>query len=1254
MMKRLLLLLLFAIPVLAQDPLGASFKPSIDTTCTDYPSNIWVSDGLQEVYQTTGSAPVCVNNSFAYSNGSKWIIAYSTQNSFADFQVHFHDTGSGTTGYQVTVSSFVQTSPGSFTIAAPDSSHRDTVIYLENYITVPNPGSAVAKTGTPSYLNIIQTPGTIPDILIPAIDPYYHQTTNAFPVTISANNNQSIWIDVHIPTTAPAGWYKGTVTVQTGCTGPYPSTGCTTVTTLPILLAVWQWPHAAFMPSTATQMSYHVTGDGVCSTFYNAPYTSACGAWPNSGGSQTTASVIAITDIATMELDHRLNAPNQVAVSPLAGQFSTYYPPLLNGTANTILPGAKLNAVERSTDGGTIANWMSTFQTGGWLNTGPYGYIGTGGCDEPPNGCGTGTWNSAISAMYNNAVADHGNSPAMPQLVSTSFARFGPNETAGCSAVSQPPTCLENSIDIMVTNVSDMSNSEYAILSTYHTWAAGSTNIGNVPAFGTPTTHRQWWSYLACDSVACGSQLSTPGSFYLEAPAYSIDTTPISHRVQQWFEAYAGQTGELYFADSTCWGTNAGHNSGCSGGTTAGDPLTGDVKFAGEWGAGALIYPGRQTGTPTGFRNVGVTNPIMLPSVRMKMIRDGMQDFEIMNVLKANGQSTAVSSAITSFMNTSPGSTGTQAWSFNNTEAPVASVFTSDLPDALFTLGTIMHQLTFPPAPPSVYVAQTAGTFSGCTGGACACNGQTVITPASITWASGTTYVMCGTITFGTNVTGMAITTSGTSSSPIIIQFDTNAILQSPQFTGCTDGPGGGASAAGGAINTNGQSFIIIDGQNTGTIQNTANGNTLTNDTCTVLLYLNGDNIIVRNLTLQNAYQWPSGAAADNNGTNTGDIYANVTNYLKICNNTISNAALGAELNFNYAGGVTPGTIEACNGNTFTAGNFNIANNTWNDHAWVAHFNGAGVPLIYGNDLMPAPSWQNWKNTTAHTDGWFFVGNSATTFQPQVFWNMFRGDIQSSSPTAMLFTTDDGVASSGKGAALAIYGNIFYGQGSSVLCCQGIGYQATSGDPKGPFAIYNNTFVNTAFPNELYTQAAGTPTVDWRNNIYWLNATGQNAYFYQNQDGGWTFGASVTVNGNDYFGGRALPFGIFISPSTFATWKASCVSGSANLCDASSITNDPTLFSEGSFGSGTTIADGSGFYETVTSPTRNLGDNLTSKCTTLVGLCTSPPQHFGVGSTCGTGCASRPATGQWDTGAYQFVNITPATNAPAVLFVKEF
>ncbi len=111
-MTRLILVffVFLAVPVTALgqvDPLSPAYLPTIDTNSADYPSNIWITDTMQKVRQDAGSP-----------GAQQWATFYGTENEFVDFQVHFHDLGSGTNNLTITVGNFVQSSPASYTISA--------------------------------------------------------------------------------------------------------------------------------------------------------------------------------------------------------------------------------------------------------------------------------------------------------------------------------------------------------------------------------------------------------------------------------------------------------------------------------------------------------------------------------------------------------------------------------------------------------------------------------------------------------------------------------------------------------------------------------------------------------------------------------------------------------------------------------------------------------------------------------------------------------------------------------------------------------------------------------------------------------------------------------------------------------------------------------------------------------------------------------------------------------------------------------
>src|SRR5271166_4034260 len=124
-MRNLLISVLFLLACgtaqAATDPLNVSYLPSMDTNCAhaQYSASAWLTDTMTKLRQNTGTNP----------GNSCTGTYYGTQNEFVDFQVHWHDSGSGTTGLKITVGNFVQSAPGSYTISSATGVGEGVIVY---------------------------------------------------------------------------------------------------------------------------------------------------------------------------------------------------------------------------------------------------------------------------------------------------------------------------------------------------------------------------------------------------------------------------------------------------------------------------------------------------------------------------------------------------------------------------------------------------------------------------------------------------------------------------------------------------------------------------------------------------------------------------------------------------------------------------------------------------------------------------------------------------------------------------------------------------------------------------------------------------------------------------------------------------------------------------------------------------------------------------------------------------------------------
>ena len=521
--------------------------------------------------------------------------------------------------------------------------------------------------------------------------------------------------------------------------------------------------------------------------------------------------------------------------------------------------------------------------------------------------------------------------------------------------------------------------------------------------------------------------------------------------------------------------------------------------------------------------------------------------------------------------------------------------------------------LSLPALATTRYVAQTAGTFSGGT----ACNGQTAITP--VTWNStaespGDVSYVCGTINVAAGASGLTPAWSGTSASAITINFDTGAILQSHYFAGS---PG---SSAGGAILINGYNYITVNGQNTGTIQNTLNGTSgqtclggsCTDDQPSVGVWVhNTTGVTIQNLTIQNIYMDKNGLGSGGNAFSTGDIFTDGPNAsLTISGNTLKDAHVGAWVSFD-------------NGNT-TA---NIFNNTIAHHGWqISAANGTSSTAsatinIYGNDISNWADWNGAGSSGFHTDGIIeytcsafsgsACGTNAPTFNPQIYNNYFHGDL-------------DGGTGAGTGYIYCSnnnQGSVTYANSTCTVFNNVIDMSA-GGNTNGAAAIwdagraaqfYHNTIIGPASLSAGSSAGfvfGGNAAATIENNIF---GTLKYIYFDPGPYNATDADAVAASNNNDWYNCLSNCVAMVTSYSTLAAWHT------GQGFDSASVTGNPTLTS---------------YVPQTGSAAIGLGANLTSLCSgSLAELCTDKAN------------VARPNSA-WDSGAYQYIGATP--NPPVI------
>jgi hypothetical protein len=140
-----------------------------------------------------------------------------------------------------------------------------------------------------------------------------------------------------------------------------------------------------------------------------------------------------------------------------------------------------------------------------------------------------------------------------------------------------------------------------------------------------PSTARVWW-YQSCNVHGCTDDAQVPSDIaevYSGWPSYMVDHPATLNRAMGPLAFSQGIDGELYF--DTVYAYNKG------------DPWKSVYEFAGN-GDGTLFYPG----TPD---RIGGGTHIPIESLRLKAIRDGLEDYEYLRLLASCGDKAAAERA---------------------------------------------------------------------------------------------------------------------------------------------------------------------------------------------------------------------------------------------------------------------------------------------------------------------------------------------------------------------------------------------------------------------------------------------------------------------------------------------------------------------------------------------------------------------------------------------------------------------------------
>jgi hypothetical protein len=338
---------------------------------------------------------------------------------------------------------------------------------------------------------------------------------------------------------------------------------------VPVTLAVWDFT----LPSTSSLRTHFGLAYGVVAQGHGV-----------SGDADSELRA----RYAQLGLDHRISLSGVADDGSHRdlGHFDRFYGSLVAGTAPTRLEGARLTTVKYIGNTSSVEDqraWAQHARAQGWMDR-LFQYT----CDEPPLTC-------AWSEIQGRTAAAHAADPEFQTLVTT---QLWDAEQHG----------VADDIDVLVPVVNFMEDKPGAA-------TAGDQRPRYDGFLQQPA--KELWMYQSCMSHGCGGTVnmgspSESDRYFTGWPSYMIDASAVRNRAMEWISFLERASGELYWESAYAFARGGG-------------AWTNQWDFSGN-GDGTLFYPG----TPA---RIGGKTHVPVASIRLKMIREGMEDYEYLRAL---------------------------------------------------------------------------------------------------------------------------------------------------------------------------------------------------------------------------------------------------------------------------------------------------------------------------------------------------------------------------------------------------------------------------------------------------------------------------------------------------------------------------------------------------------------------------------------------------------------------------------------------
>jgi hypothetical protein len=518
-------------------------------------------------------------------------------------------------------------------------------LFLEYFIDYSSVASDIATGNVPVPANSPTKDGRLADPLIPLVDPYTNANAGQ-PFDVAQGANQPLFVDVYVPKGLAAGTYTGKVHVAAASGG---------ASDVPISVTVWAFD-LPDMRSVTTHFKMSI--DNLYDYHSGIATCSGGNCYLDTTKPQTQTVLKRYEDLVHA---HRID-PGQALVSPpvngctppAASDWAAYdaaMAPYMSGSYfSDGIPSSRFDVpfspgqtfgidgtCNQSQYEALAAAWASHLTSKGWFPT--------------PSGGGFG----AIAYAYDEPLAASSN----PSDVQTILNQMVQDSTWLQSGASGSPSPWKAHVIDTTSPIPAPANPATTPLldPALGVFAVNLCLYGDSWDHGEFYGRTQWQQNPGLFGQGLQLWFYESNSVLPPYPTFASNTLDaLEPVIMMWGSAFEQATGFLYW-DIAQW--------------SAMDPWGPEITY-GKTGDGVLIYPGNHDGSlaPAGSPSqVAIDGPI--PSYRLKMIRQGLQDWALFQYADSKGFTSFVQQQVamvyTQFGAAQAAPSGSPYWTTNET-----------------------------------------------------------------------------------------------------------------------------------------------------------------------------------------------------------------------------------------------------------------------------------------------------------------------------------------------------------------------------------------------------------------------------------------------------------------------------------------------------------------------------------------------------------------------------------------------------------